>query len=144
MDEQDQIHSEVFQEVSSIRNDPSNPKHEGFKRGDKAVTDYIDSLYARIPGGDQKIDFTIDIGKTPAAKGQTEEPPAQEIVDMEALRQRWGDAYEQNLTAAQSTIRTFLGGMDESSRAAFISRVESLPQDKQGTLLDLAVQMGLK
>ena len=51
------IREAVKSELSDIMNNPSNPKHKGWHARDKAVLDYVDSLYAKIPGADQKVNI---------------------------------------------------------------------------------------
>ena len=45
---------EVRNEVADIMNNPKNVRHEGYKRNDKEVNDYIDSLYKKLHG-DAKV-----------------------------------------------------------------------------------------
>lgn len=48
---------EVRKEVADIMSNPNNPKHKLYWQRDKATMEYIDNLYKKIPGADQKVTF---------------------------------------------------------------------------------------
>jgi hypothetical protein len=49
------IHEQVRKEVADIMMNPDNPHYKGYHRNDPAVQAHINSLYAKIPGADQKV-----------------------------------------------------------------------------------------
>lgn len=48
---------EVRKEVADIMSNPQNPKYKLYWQKDKATMEYIDNLYKKIPGADQKVTF---------------------------------------------------------------------------------------
>lgn len=54
----------VKAEVWDIIHNKDNPKHAAFLKNDMGVSDYIDSLYRKIPGADKQVDLTGGISVT--------------------------------------------------------------------------------
>jgi hypothetical protein len=46
---------EVFAEVADIANNPNNPRHKLYQLQDPKTMEYVDSLYAQLPGAREKV-----------------------------------------------------------------------------------------
>jgi hypothetical protein len=108
----------VRAEINSIRNDPTNPKHQAYLDGNPEVTAHVENLYRQIVAEKQ-------------SEGLTETAKA----GMEALRQEWGGEFKDNLDSAHRVIASldqktlealhgdFPGLADDPLTINFLSRV---------------------
>lgn len=56
---------QVRAEVMDIATNKNNPRHAGYMAGNKAERDYVDSLYAKIPGSNASVSLGEGITITP-------------------------------------------------------------------------------
>ena len=111
-------------EAKDIATNTENPRHQGYLRGDKTVSDYIDGLYQKsVPSGEGKLEINEEGISTLDVVQGNQDGREQTITE---LKTAWGGDYEQNFQLAQQTARDlFPTGQEERFErvAAAVSEV---------------------
>ncbi len=111
-------------EAKDIATNTENPMHQGYLRGDKAVSNHIDGLYRKaVPSGGGQVEIGTDgISTLDIVSGNQE---AQEET-IATLKKEWGENFEGNFQLARETARhLFPTGQEERFErvAAAVSEV---------------------
>ena len=142
----------VRAEYAKILSDPTHPLHAGLWRGDKAVDDHINALYAKAYSTPRSAeDAPASIGTpAPSQPGETSEQAEireRNALIMAPLRQEWGDAYHARLTRAVGSARTLFGGEgwgDVFEELGAIIRQEYGPAGETAAIRFLDALAGIK
>ena len=98
-------------EATDIATNTDNPRHQGYLHGDKSVSQYIDSLYAKAVTGDGKVEIGVDGISTLDIVSGNQDGREQTITE---LKKEWGADYEQNFQLAKQAARDlFPQGQEE-------------------------------
>jgi len=110
-------------EAKDIATNTENPRHQGYLRGDKAVSDHIDSLYQRGVIGEGKVEIGEDGIVVEDIVSGNQEVQEETIATLKA---EWGENFEGNFQLARETARhLFPTGQEERFErvAAAVSEV---------------------
>ena len=67
------VREQARNELADIMTNPHNPRYEGFKRGDKAVMEYVEQIYKPtgtgkvVIGGESLSSHPVNLSGKPAA-----------------------------------------------------------------------------
>ncbi len=135
-------HESVQEEMHRIHNDPAHPHHEGYKKGLSQSVAYVDGLYQRIPGGEEKVELgegiTLEgtLVDTPGAAASADRLP----LWAEDAKYELGDQWDAAVEKLGAVGEKLFGG-DEKAEAAFMNKMRAAGwTDRQ--IFDAALKLG--